>query len=174
MGTQVERVSRHAPQVGHAREIRSLSCRKLNRQVFVDGFERNLVQNDLNVFVLLLEAAQEVRHDLAFIAVRVPGHSKRGLRLSVAEKARREHEAAQEHRRSFHRFLPFLSLRKQTYSRSIAPQGSTQTSSWKGTGRSSRFGRDLCNRPLSQGFVHWLGCRSKQDYSDAKWNNGCI
>jgi hypothetical protein len=106
MGAQVQHVARHAADIRDAREIRPLPCRQLHRQVLVDGLERNLVENDLDVLVLLLEAAQQVGHDLALVAVRIPGHPQGRLSLRLADaQARGEQSAAQKHPCPVHRFL---------------------------------------------------------------------
>ena len=109
MGAQVEHVARDAAEIDDARDVRPLAGGELNRQVLVDGLERNLIENDLDVLVLLLEAAQQVGHDLAFVAVRVPGHPQGRLRLRVTNcQACREYGTAQEHFCALHCFLHFV------------------------------------------------------------------
>ena len=160
MGPQVEHVARDAAEIRDAREVGPLPGGELNRQVLVDGLERNLIENDLDVLVLLLEAAQQVGHDLAFVAVRVPGHPQGRLRLRVANcQARREQGAAQEHFCALHRFLRFVFLAEdRDLLGSVAPQG-RQISLKPGLGASwilrnggirSNRGRPVSVKPASR------------------------
>ena len=56
----------------------------MHRKVLVDGLERDLVQNNVNVPVFVFEAAEEISHHLALVAIRVPGHPQDSLRLCRA------------------------------------------------------------------------------------------
>ena len=73
VGRDVEVVLRQAAEVGDARDVGTFAGRELHRQLLEDRLVRHLVDDDLDVGVLRLEALGEILRDFALVAVRVAG-----------------------------------------------------------------------------------------------------
>src|SRR5262249_40989606 len=103
--SDVEVVLRQPAEVGDARDVRPFAGRQLHGELLDDRLVRDLVDRDLDVGVLRLEALREVLRHLAFVAVGIAGDSNSARGRDTEDERRRQARQRSTPGISMHDFL---------------------------------------------------------------------